>query len=57
MNTLELKQKGTKDLLEIAEQHGIKNISRQKKADIIFNQYRSMSVTSFCNSDIVHKIS
>ena len=31
MNTLELKQKGTKDLLEIAKEHGIKNISRQKK--------------------------
>ena len=41
MNTLELKQKGTKDLLEIAEQHGIKNISRQKKADIIFNILKS----------------
>ena len=44
MNTLELKQKGTKDLLEIAEQHGIKNISRQKKADIIFNILKSVSI-------------
>ena len=44
MNTLELKQKGTKDLLEIAKQHGIKNISRQKKADIIFNILKSVSI-------------
>ena len=44
MNTLELKQKGTKDLLEIAKEHGIKNISRQKKADIIFNILKSVSI-------------
>lgn len=43
MNALELKQKGTKDLLEIAEQHGLKNVSRLKKADIIFNILKSIS--------------
>ena len=37
MNTLELKQKNTKELLAIAEEHGLKHVSRQKKADIIFN--------------------
>ena len=37
MNALELKQKTTKDLLNIAEEHGLKHVSRQKKADIIFN--------------------
>ena len=37
MNALELKQKNTKELLEIAEGHGLKHVSRQKKADIIFN--------------------
>ena len=35
MNALELKQKNTKELLEIAEGHGLKHVSRQKKADII----------------------
>jgi len=43
MNALELKQKGTKDLLEIAEQHGLKNVSRLKKADIIFNILKTIS--------------
>ena len=35
MNALELKQKTTKELLNIAEEHGSKHVSRQKKADII----------------------
>ena len=43
MNALELKQKGTKDLLEIAEKHGLKNVSRLKKADIIFHILKSIS--------------
>ena len=43
MNTLELKQKNTKELLVIAEEHGLKHISRQKKADIIFNILKSIS--------------
>ena len=43
MNALELKQMGTKDLLEVAEKHGLKNVSRLKKADIIFNILKSIS--------------
>ena len=43
MNALELKQMGTKDLLEVAEKHGLKSISRLKKADIIFNILKSIS--------------
>jgi len=43
MNALELKQKGPKELIEIAEQHGLKNISRLKKADIIFHILKSIS--------------
>ena len=30
MNALELKQKTTKELIAIAEEHGLKSISRQK---------------------------
>ena len=37
MNALELKQKTTKELLNIAEEHGLKHVSRQKKADIILS--------------------
>ena len=44
MNALELKQKNTKELLEIAEGHGLKHVSRQKKADIIFNILKTISV-------------
>ena len=44
MNALELKQMGTKDLLEVAEKHGLKSVSRLKKADIIFNILKSISV-------------
>ena len=40
MNALELKQKTTKELLNIAEEHGLKHVSRQKKADIIFNIHK-----------------
>ena len=43
MNTLELKQKSTKELLKIAEDHGLKHVSRQKKADIIFNILKTIS--------------
>ncbi|MBL6820239.1 MAG: transcription termination factor Rho [SAR86 cluster bacterium] len=43
MNALELKQMGTKELLEVAEQHGLKSVSRLKKADIIFNILKSIS--------------
>ncbi len=43
MNTLELKQKSTKELLKIAEEHGLKHVSRQKKADIIFNILKTIS--------------
>tara|TARA_Y100001970_G_scaffold270195_1_gene363755 strand:- start:944 stop:2212 length:1269 start_codon:yes stop_codon:yes gene_type:complete len=43
MNTLELKQKSTKELLKIAEDHGLKHVSRQKKADIIFNILKTVS--------------
>ena len=43
MNALELKQKGPKELIEIAEQHGLKNVSRLKKADIIFHILKSIS--------------
>jgi transcription termination factor Rho len=43
MNALELKQMGTKDLLEVAEKHGLKSVSRLKKADIIFNILKSIS--------------
>ena len=43
MNTLELKQKSTKELLKIAEEHGLKHVSRQKKADIIFNILKTVS--------------
>nr|ADI17124.1 transcription termination factor [uncultured gamma proteobacterium HF0070_03O15] len=43
MNTLELKQKNTKELLAIAEEHGLKHVSRQKKADIIFNILKTIS--------------
>ena len=43
MNALELKQMGTKDLLQVAEQHGLKSVSRLKKADIIFNILKSIS--------------
>ena len=43
MNALELKQKGPKELIEIAEQHGLKNVSRLKKADIIFHSLKSIS--------------
>ena len=43
MNALELKQKNTKELLEIAEGHGLKRVSRQKKADIIFNILKTIS--------------
>ena len=43
MNTLELKQKNTKELLKIAEDHGLKHVSRQKKADIIFNILKTVS--------------
>ena len=43
MNALELKQMGTKDLLQVAEQHGLKTVSRLKKADIIFNILKSIS--------------
>ena len=31
MNALELKQKTTKELLNIAEEHGLKHVSRQKR--------------------------
>jgi transcription termination factor Rho len=34
---------GTKDLLEVAEKHGLKSVSRLKKADIIFNILKSIS--------------
>ena len=43
MNALELKQKNTKELLEIAEGHGLKHVSRQKKADIILNILKAIS--------------
>ena len=43
MNALELKQKGPKELIEIAEQHDLKNVSRLKKADIIFHILKSIS--------------
>ena len=43
MNALELKQMGTKDLLKVAEKHGLKSVSRLKKADIIFNILKSIS--------------
>ena len=43
MNTLELKQKKTKELLALAEEHGLKHVSRQKKADIIFNILKTIS--------------
>jgi transcription termination factor Rho len=43
MNALELKQMGTKDLLEVAEKHGLRSVSRLKKADIIFNILKSIS--------------
>ena len=43
MNALELKQKTTKELIVIAEEHGLKSISRQKKADIIFNILKTIS--------------
>ncbi len=43
MNALELKQKTTKELIAIAEEHGLKSISRQKKADIIFNILKTIS--------------
>ena len=43
MNALELKQMGTRDLLEVAEKHGLKSVSRLKKADIIFNILKSIS--------------
>ena len=43
MNALEVKQMGTKDLLEVAEKHGLKSVSRLKKADIIFNILKSIS--------------
>ena len=43
MNALELKQKTTKELLNIAEEHGLKHDSRQKKADIIFNILKTIS--------------
>ena len=43
MNALELKQKPTKELLKIAEEHGLKHVSRQKKADIIFNILKTIS--------------
>ena len=43
MNALELKQMGTKDLLAVAEKHGLKSVSRLKKADIIFNILKSIS--------------
>ena len=43
MNTLELKQKNTKELLAIAEEYGLKHVSRQKKADIIFNILKTIS--------------
>jgi len=43
MNTLELKQKNTKELLAVAEEHGLKHVSRQKKADIIFNILKTIS--------------
>ena len=41
MNALELKQMGTKDLLEVAEKHGLKSVPL--KADIIFNILKSIS--------------
>ena len=43
MNALELKQKSTKELLKIAEENGLKHVSRQKKADIIFNILKTIS--------------
>ena len=43
MNTLELKQKNTKELLAVAEELGLKHVSRQKKADIIFNILKTIS--------------
>ena len=43
MNALELKQKTTKELLKIAEESGLKHVSRQKKADIIFNILKTIS--------------
>ena len=43
MNTLELKQKKMKELLALAEEHGLKHVSRQKKADIIFNILKTIS--------------
>jgi transcription termination factor Rho len=43
MNALELKQKTTKELIAIAEEYGLKSISRQKKADIIFNILKTIS--------------
>ena len=43
MNALELKQKTTKELLKIAEENGLKHVSRQKKADIIFNILKTIS--------------
>ena len=43
MNALELKQKTTKELIAVAEEHGLKSISRQKKADIIFNILKTIS--------------
>ena len=43
MNTLELKQKNTKELLAIAEEHGLKHVSRQNFADIIFNILKTIS--------------
>ena len=36
MNALELKQKTTKELLNIAEEHGLKHVSRQKKACLLY---------------------
>ena len=46
MNALELKQKTTKELIAIAEERGLKSISRQKKADIIFNILKTISKDS-----------
>ena len=43
MNALELKQKTTKELLKIAEENGLKHVSRQKKADIIFDILKTIS--------------
>ena len=43
MNALELKQKSTKELLKIAEENGLKHVSRQKKADIIFDILKTIS--------------